>query len=498
MLYRPNLVVIGASTGGPPTLQNIVGSLKHRLTFPVVVVNHIPKGSFVHHLADSLSKTDKAKGVVIEDGMKIEGGNVFICPGGFHLELFQKGGALTARLLDTPPHHGCKPSVDIFFKSVSVLKQYRIWSVILTGMGDDGLEGCRQMKRSGHAIITQEKSSCVVYGMPKAVDDAEVSDANMTPQELAVSLSIPDFGAGASALAQVRNEQNSHIYSQLREDMKKSAVQVETTSASDQSFAENLLNYISNLTGNTQIKGNREVLLSKVNQFIKKHHELNQVNYKQVLQSSSDLQNEIVDKLTVHESYFFRDQVPFHFLRDEIFPQFKDNKNLQIWSCGSAGGQEVYSVVISWLKYCKEKNVSEFRLKCTASDISHPVMQKSKEGVYNRTEVTRGLLNSDLEEYFSKIGNQYKISDRIKSFVEFKPVNLIQSLSSFSQFDVIFCRYTMIYFDEIQQKKCVDFLQKHLKPNGVLLTDPAMSLRVAHPKLDKNMYKSLTYFKLAS
>ncbi|MCX8167241.1 MAG: chemotaxis response regulator protein-glutamate methylesterase [Candidatus Micrarchaeota archaeon] len=183
---KPSIVAIGVSTGGPEALARLIPQLPADLPVPVVLVQHMPP-LFTKSLADSLAKKSKVKVVEATEGEPLKNGVVYIAPGGKHMVVRRKeDGSVVIGLNDGPPENSCKPSVDVLFRSVaSVYEQKGILAVILTGMGNDGCAGVRTCKRNYCYCITQNEATCVVYGMPKAVDDAGLSDISLPLDKIA-------------------------------------------------------------------------------------------------------------------------------------------------------------------------------------------------------------------------------------------------------------------------------------------------------------------------
>ena len=157
-------VVIGASTGGPKALYKVITALKGDLGVPVLVVQHMPTG-FTKAFAERLNLNSKIKVVEASDGDVIEKNVVYIAPGGFHMEV-----GIDKRVqLDTEPAvWGVRPCVDKLFLSATKVYRSKLLSVILTGMGRDGAKGTEAIKNNGGTTIAEHKSTCIIYGMPKA------------------------------------------------------------------------------------------------------------------------------------------------------------------------------------------------------------------------------------------------------------------------------------------------------------------------------------------
>ena len=186
LAIKPKVVLVGISTGGPAALTQFIPKLPANLGVPVVVVQHMPP-KFTKSLADSLNAISSLRVKEAEAGETLQPNTVYIAPGGYHTVLQQatKRGAVTVGLTEDEPVNSCRPAVDVLFKSAAPIFAGANVSVIMTGMGRDGCDGVKALQQHGTHCLTQEASTCVVYGMPKAVDDAHLSDEQVTLEALA-------------------------------------------------------------------------------------------------------------------------------------------------------------------------------------------------------------------------------------------------------------------------------------------------------------------------
>ncbi|HFC98315.1 MAG TPA: protein-glutamate O-methyltransferase CheR [Thermosulfurimonas dismutans] len=182
------------------------------------------------------------------------------------------------------------------------------------------------------------------------------------------------------------------------------------------------------------------------------------------------LLDQIVDALTTNETYFFRDQHPFEALRKVVIPELvkkrQAERRLRFWSAACSTGQEPYSLAILLREYFPDL-VSSWRIEILASDISESALEKARKGVYNQIEVNRGLPVSFLVKYFKQVGAHWEISEEIKRMVTFRKINLIEPLRV-GPFEVILCRYVLIYFAQAMKKRVWDNLCRVLTPGGYL------------------------------
>jgi two-component system, chemotaxis family, protein-glutamate methylesterase/glutaminase len=177
---RPNLVVIGSSTGGPPALTEALSPLPRSLSAPVVVVQHMPTALFTESLVKSLSRVCKLPVIHAQDGDVLSAGSIWVAPGGKHLTLVSESSGTTVRLTDDPFVNGVRPAVDLLFTSAAHLLDRTVLAVVLTGMGRDGLKGAEAIVKAGGTVIAQDEETSVVWGMPGAVVEAGLT-SNVMP-----------------------------------------------------------------------------------------------------------------------------------------------------------------------------------------------------------------------------------------------------------------------------------------------------------------------------
>ena len=190
------VIVIGTSTGGPVALREVLGQLPGDLAAPVLIVQHMP-AQYTHSLAQRLNENSQLEVVEACDEMLLEPGWAFVAPGGRQMKIVQRGARCRVQITDDPPENSCRPAVDYLFRSAAEIFGRRTLAVVMTGMGRDGLEGCRTLKKKGAVIFAQHPDGCVVYGMPKAVIEDELPDRIIPLNEIGSAI-IQQMGNPAS------------------------------------------------------------------------------------------------------------------------------------------------------------------------------------------------------------------------------------------------------------------------------------------------------------
>jgi two-component system, chemotaxis family, protein-glutamate methylesterase/glutaminase len=170
-MHPPAVVAIGISTGGPAALEEILPRLPASFPLPVLVVQHMPE-MFTSLLAERLDKVCALRVLEAAEGDRVVPGRIVIARGGYHLEVARPasgGDAPILHLTTGPEENHCRPSADVLFRSLAQVYGGSVLAAVLTGMGSDGLAGCRILRRLGAIIVVQDEATSTVWGMPGAV-----------------------------------------------------------------------------------------------------------------------------------------------------------------------------------------------------------------------------------------------------------------------------------------------------------------------------------------
>jgi two-component system chemotaxis response regulator CheB len=185
---KPEMVLIGVSTGGPNALARILPEIPGNIGVPLLIVQHMPP-VFTQSLAESLSPKCAVRVREASQGEMVEPNTAYIAPGGRQMRLVPgPEGRKMVQITDDPPENNCRPAVDYLFRSVANNFPGRAMAVILTGMGSDGVLGLRLLKRHPCYVIAQDEATCVVFGMPKEAVDAGVTDAVLPLDSIAARI----------------------------------------------------------------------------------------------------------------------------------------------------------------------------------------------------------------------------------------------------------------------------------------------------------------------
>jgi chemotaxis protein methyltransferase CheR len=206
--------------------------------------------------------------------------------------------------------------------------------------------------------------------------------------------------------------------------------------------------------------------------------DLNHLAHKISQGNDNQLSKKIIEAMTVHETYFFRDKVPFENIEKYVIPrileQKKSFKKFKIWCAACSTGQEPYSLAIVLDQYAK--NFNGWNIEILATDISEQAIDFARNGQYSHFEVQRGMPINHLMRYFVQHKDYWQINDYIKSKVKFRQLNLLHDFTNIGTQDLILCRNVMIYFDIETKKKIIAKFIKIMERDGCIMIGSSESM----------------------
>ena len=222
-----------------------------------------------------------------------------------------------------------------------------------------------------------------------------------------------------------------------------------------------------------------------------------------IADKSRQVMQKIINAITTNETKWFRDAEPWSILENFILPSLINDlttgrkKRIRIWSAASSSGQEIYSTVMCVDNYLSHNNILGVKLSdfdFFATDISGDVLEIAKKGRYDKISMARGLSDYYKDKYFTQNGNAWDINDKIKNAVTFAPFNLQNSFNNFEKFDIIFCRYILIYFSDELKEEIVQKMYDVLNDEGIVFTGIYALLDVFLKYFESNSFGNTTYY----
>jgi len=187
------------------------------------------------------------------------------------------------------------------------------------------------------------------------------------------------------------------------------------------------------------------------------------------------LETDIIEAMTTNESFFFRDTTPFDIFKTVMLPHILQEragkKNFRIWCAAASAGQEPYSLAMI-LKENAGK-MPGWRHEIVGTDISEEILEKARTGIYSQFEVQRGLPITLLAKYFEKQGDLWQVNSTLRAMVQYRKFNLLDRFQGLGQFDIVFCRNVLIYFDRETKADILERIAAQMPPDGFLILGAA-------------------------
>ncbi|MEN8905529.1 MAG: protein-glutamate O-methyltransferase CheR [Clostridiales bacterium] len=264
-------------------------------------------------------------------------------------------------------------------------------------------------------------------------------------------------------------------------------------------------NFIKEKSG-IDIKDNKHYLVeTRLNKLL---YELNKSSfehlyYEMVNQRNKNLEIMVIDAITINETYWFRDKFPWKVLTEILLPRYinelrtREKRKIRIWSAAASTGQEAYSTVICINEYLNDNNIKDITLddfEVFATDLSNKVIEKAKKGEYESNAISRGLNDNYIEKYFRKKGRVWILDSKIKKAVIFKNINLSKDFRVLGYFNVIFCRYVLIYFSKNSKEDVLNRIIELCSKDGIIFFGASEIVNTDNINIRSLKYSNNSYY----
>jgi chemotaxis protein methyltransferase CheR len=207
---------------------------------------------------------------------------------------------------------------------------------------------------------------------------------------------------------------------------------------------------------------------------------------------------EVIDAMTTNETSFFRDDVPFQIMRDQVLPELikkrEPYRTIRVWSAGCSSGQEPYSLAMLWREHYHP--LSGWRFNITATDLSQSMLAKARAGRYSELEVSRGTSPALRNQYFKRVGNDWQVDPSLTAMIDFRHLNLILPWPTLPVMDVIFLRNVLVYFDLSAKQRILNKIRQVLQPDGYLFLGGAETTLMVDDSFERVPHASGSYYRL--
>jgi chemotaxis protein methyltransferase CheR len=246
-------------------------------------------------------------------------------------------------------------------------------------------------------------------------------------------------------------------------------------------------------------QGKAYLVESRLNPILRQHgmESLSQLVSELKTATGRELGRQVIDAMTTNETSFFRDLYPFDALKSIVLPELiakrSKERTLHIWSNACSSGQEVYSIAMILKEHFPE--LANWKVRLIASDLSTQILKKAQEGIFNQTEVNRGLPMPLLLKYFTKQGLQWQIREDVRRSIEFQQANLIEAWPALPSMDIVFLRNVLIYFEPATKAAILAKAHKIMRPDGYLFLGGAETVMNLNTKFTRTSIGKATCYR---
>ncbi len=395
-------------------------------------------------LTQILSKATAMSVETVKNGTRIKANRVYVIPP--NTNMATRRGKL--KLMPRSATKGLHMPIDYFLRSLARERKNMAIGVILSGTGSDGTLAMEEIKSEGGITFAQDESSAKFSDMPRSAAVAGHMDFVLPPEKIARELSLLAPRLLAVPIVQPQ-----------------AAILPEKDPG-----LEEIFRLVRTGTGIDFSQYKHSTLQRRIERRLALHGMKKMSEYVTFLRKKPEEVKALSQEFLIPVTSFFRDAEAFETLKKEVFPLLLKNRPatapLRIWVPGCSTGQEAYSLAIC-LKEYMGKRAAGFPIQIFASDISEPVLEKARAGIYVEN-IALDVSPVRLKKFFTKVGDTYQINKEIRDLCVFAKQNVAQD-PPFSQLDFISCRNLLIYFTPELQKKVLSTFHYALKPKGYLM-----------------------------
>ncbi|MEO6220559.1 MAG: chemotaxis protein CheB, partial [Ginsengibacter sp.] len=443
------VVGIGASAGGLEAFKKLIKAIPDNSGMAYIFVQHLHPGH-ISALPEILQRETSIPVHEITDNIKVKPDNLYIIPS--NKTLIATDGIL--QLSPRTSKDQRNMPIDIFFSSLAEVHRSHSIGVVLSGNGNDGTAGLKNIKDKGGITFVQSVDTAAFDSMPQSAINAKVVDFILAPEDmpqqlLALNRALNIIPPNGNATPELLKEE---------EGFKKIITFLRINKGID-------FTYYKQTTVRRRIL--RRLAILKKEKF---------VDYLEYLEKENTEQDLLLQDMLIPVTSFFRDPQTFQNLCDTIFPELVINKSsvnpLRIWVAGCSTGSEAYSIAMCLHEYLNSK-ISTIKVQIFSTDISEKSIEKARTGTYLKTEL-EGVSQERLKEFFEKVNGSYLLKKSIREMCVFACHNFLKD-PPFAKMDLISCRNVLIYMEPFLQKKAFTTFHYSLNEKGYLLLGKAES-----------------------
>ena len=452
-----SIIGLGASAGGLEALKSFFDHLPSKFKHSFVVVQHLSP-DYKSLMGELLSKNTDMPIVEVKEKTKIKPATVYLLTP--KKNIFIKDGYLI--LEDKPKTRTLNLPIDLFFKSLAREMTNKAVAIILSGTGSDGTSGARDIKEYGGMVMVQSPDQAEFDSMPQNAINTNLVDYILPTEQMGEELK--------------RFIHHPAVYGSLEENI-----------LGDEETLIKILNFLNSQTKLDFEYYKRPTLVRMIARRIGINRLDTLQEYKDYMFKKPEEAHVLVREFLVGVTSFFRDQLVWEVLTNEIIPKIvsskKKEETIKCWCVGVSSGEEAYSLAIiinETLTKFNKKNV----VKIFATDIEKHHLNDAAKGIYNESAIAN-ISEERLRLNFTKNGDYYHVNENIRRMVIFSKHNVLKD-PPFNKMDISMCRNMLIYLQPAAQNRALDVLHYSLNMNGILVLGSSESLGQ-----QKNAFKEL-------
>ena len=434
------VVGVGASAGGLEAFRHLLAALPTNTGLAFVLVQHLAPG-YASSLAEILSRSTAMPVIEVKDEPLVEADHIYVIPPG-------KTMVINDRLLKLLPREktGSHHPIDRFFQSLAQDADFTPIGIVLSGTGNDGTIGLREIKEAGGITFAQDETA-QHDGMPQSAISAQCVDFVLSPERIAEEI---------TRIAR-------HPY--IAQAEPKSA-----PSLSEESGLERILRRLRSATNVDFASYKSNTIRRRIARRMVLHRLDTLDEYAHLIDDRPDEAEALFQDFLIGVTGFFRDPETFDTLQRDILPGLlKDRVRgdpLRIWVTGCSTGEEAYSYAMTVTELTEDRSLS-VPVQIFATDLNAASVDKARTGAYSKA-AAQDLSETRLRRFFVEVEGSFRITKRIRDMCVFARHNVLRD-PPFSRIDIVSCRNLLIYLNVDQQKKLLAQIHYALKPAGILV-----------------------------
>jgi len=435
------IVGIGASAGGLEALEQFFSNMPTESGMAFVVVQHLAP-NYKGMMAELLRRVTQMSVLTVTDNLKVKPNCVYIIPSNKSMSILN--GALY--LFVPLEERGLRLPVDFLFRSLADDRHQKSIGIILSGMGSDGSLGVKAINEKNGIVLVQEPSSAKFDAMPRNAIKATTVDVVAPANELPAKL-----------LAIIKGQISKNNTDE---------------SDKDNSSLDKIIIILRTHTGNDFSQYKKNTLYRRIERRMSIHQIDRITSYVRYLQENPNEVGILFQELLIGVTNFFRDTPVWEYLKDSVLPPMLEEasnaQTLRAWIPACSTGEEAYSLAMIFKEALEKANLDKIlRLQIFATDLDSTAVDQARRGIYQANMVSH-VSASRLNRFFTKEGDQFRVSADIREMIVFAPQNIVKD-PPFTKLNMLFCRNLLIYIDTGLQKKIMSLFHYALNDRGILL-----------------------------